>query len=112
LRALGLSHLEPVFAEHEVGPNEIAHLKENHLIDMGVTNIGDRLRIIESTQAFLRGERNRRRQKDILVFSGWTCKFTQDDTTWIRFHARLTMLSQYFHVRNGSLHITMSPNRK
>jgi len=72
LRSLGLSHLEKTFQEHEVTSNEIAHVKEHHLIDMGVTSVGDRLRIVESTQAFLRGERNRRRQKDILVFSGWT----------------------------------------
>lgn len=71
LNTLGLSYLEPLFTEHEVTPNEIAHLKEEHLIDMGITNVGDRVRIVESTRAFLRGERNRARQSTILRFTGW-----------------------------------------
>ena len=52
--------------------NEVAYLTENHLLDMGVTSVGDRVRIIESTSAFLRGERNRKRNRDIIKFSGFT----------------------------------------
>jgi hypothetical protein len=68
--------LEPIFVEHEVTAAEVAHLKEAHLIDMGISSVGDRLRIIQSTTGFLRGERNRRRQKDIVQFAGWTCAFS------------------------------------
>ena len=71
LRSLGLEHLEGKFAEHEITSAEIAYLKEAHLLDMGITSVGDRLRIIESTKAFLRGERNRTRQSTIIRFTGW-----------------------------------------
>ena len=72
LTSLGLESLESKFIEHEVTWKEIGFLTEKHLIDMGVTNVGDRLRIIESTRAFLRGERNRTRNRDTFMFQGRT----------------------------------------
>jgi len=41
-------------------------------VDMGINEIGDRLKILQQVEAYLRGMRNRQRQADILVFRNWT----------------------------------------
>jgi hypothetical protein len=73
LASLELEEHYMKFVHHQVTPNEIAFIKEHHLIDMGITAVGDRLRIIDSVETFLRGERNKSRQAIVMRFQNWHC---------------------------------------
>lgn len=71
LESLGVPQYAQNFREHEVGPQEIPYITEQHLLDMGITSVGDRLRIVDSVQAFLRAQRNRDRRLVIMSFNDW-----------------------------------------
>ena len=68
---MGLPQYIDKFEQHEVTEAEIPYLKESHLVEMGIVNVGDRLRILDFTSSFLRGLRNQKRQKTILNFKDW-----------------------------------------
>lgn len=69
-----LEHHYPKFQEHDITAEEVPQLTEHHLMEIGITTVGDRVRIMQSVRSFLRGQRNEDRHKIILVFSSWTCK--------------------------------------
>ena len=71
LDSLGLAELRPAFAQHDVGPEEVPFLTEQHLEEMGVRRVGDRLRIMESVNAYARAEVNKERRKVLVTFQDW-----------------------------------------
>lgn len=60
-----------MFQAHAITAEEIPHLKDEHLKEMGISSVGDRLKILDAVSYYLRGVRNAKRHEPLLKFKGW-----------------------------------------